>query len=57
MDAMHEIRKQTAAARGNMRRAWAADSEEERAKKLREADQQLGAVLRMMCAAIGDTDH
>lgn len=54
---MHEIRKQTAAARGTMRRAWAADTEEERAKKLREADQQLGAALRMMCAAIGDTDR
>lgn len=57
MDTMHEVRKQTAAARGTMRRAWAADTEEERAQKLREADQQLGAALRMMCAAIDSTDH
>lgn len=57
MDTMNEVRQQTAAARGNMRRAWAADTEEERAKKLREADQQLGAALRLMCAAIDNTDH
>lgn len=57
MDTMREIRKQAAAARGNVRRAWAADTEDERTKKLREADQQLGGALRMMCAAIDNTSH
>lgn len=54
MDTMREIRKQTAAARGNMRRAWAAGSKTEREQKLREADRQLSAAIRMMCAAIED---
>lgn len=56
MDTMQDIRKQTAAARGTMRRAWAAASQDEREQKLREADQQLGAAIRMMCAAI-DADE
>lgn len=55
MDQMRELRKQAAAARGTMRRAWAAGTKKEREQMLREADRQLGEVLQLMSAVIGAT--
>ncbi|WP_299306133.1 hypothetical protein [uncultured Brachybacterium sp.] len=52
MDQMRELRKQTAAARGTMRRAWATKTKKEREQMLREADRQLGDALQLMSAVI-----